>query len=283
MFKLFTKSANGPRPVDLKQTYGCQSSLHAWGAANQVVFEATKESMHIVDSRNPVGDNFKILSVIFDPKLLMNDAVFHFYNEASWRLKTLFRVSRHYAKDAMVRLFKSQILSFVEGATPAIYHACPSTLRPLDDLFQSFLDHIEISPEIAILEYRLAPMCMRRDIAMLGLLHKVSLGIAPKPLMALLGQQPQNLYAQRFVVRPERLHSRQLHDPVEVSHPAIIRRSVFGLIKVYNNLPEDVVAATSCKMLQGKLQQLAQSAANDLMPNWQLIKRIEICFDESWR
>ena len=40
----------------------CQASLHDWGAANQVVFEASKESQHILDARNPLGSNFKILS-----------------------------------------------------------------------------------------------------------------------------------------------------------------------------------------------------------------------------
>ena len=81
-----------------------QQSLHAWCAANQVVFEASKESMHIVDARNPVGNNFKTLSVILDSKLGKQDTVFHFYNEASWRLKTLFRIL---GTDTMVRPFKS--------------------------------------------------------------------------------------------------------------------------------------------------------------------------------
>ena len=97
---------------------------------------------------------------------------------------------------------ESQVLSFVEGATPAIYHACPSTLRPLDELFHSFLDNVEISSAAAILHHRLAPLCMRPDVAKLGLLHKVSLRIAPRLLLNLLGLQPQDLFLASLLIRP---------------------------------------------------------------------------------
>ena len=79
-------------------------------------------------------------------------------------------------------MFKCQILFFLEGATPAVYHAAPSVLKQLDDILSSFLDHIGISEESAILDFNLAPLSMRRDLAMLALLHKVSIGTAPQPI-----------------------------------------------------------------------------------------------------
>ena len=87
----------------------CQQSLHEWGRANQVVFEPSKESFHILDSRHPSGSNFKMLSVPFDPKLQMFDAAIEFAGVAGWRLKTLLRAQRYYEKAALVGLYKSHI------------------------------------------------------------------------------------------------------------------------------------------------------------------------------
>ena len=49
----------------------CQASLHTWGEKNQVLFDASKESKHILHRRRPEGDNFRILGVLWDPKLTM--------------------------------------------------------------------------------------------------------------------------------------------------------------------------------------------------------------------
>jgi hypothetical protein len=75
----------------------------------------------------------------------MHEAVYQFANEASWRLRTLVRTSRFYKTSTLVRLFKCHILSFVEGATPAIYHAAPAILKQLDDVFDVFLEPVGVS------------------------------------------------------------------------------------------------------------------------------------------
>jgi hypothetical protein len=266
-WRLFAGGAGDSRIT--AETQKCQSSLHAWGEANQVVFEATKESLHIVDARHPIGDNFKILSVIYDPRLNMFDAVHHFCSEAGWRLKSLLRTTRYYNNADLVRLFKCNVLSFIEGATPAIYHAAPSILTPLDDLFESFLTHIGISFECALAEFNLAPLSMRRDIAMLGMLHKVSLDAAPNSLCRLFRRRPQNLLNYCASDRPR--HARQLHDPVEFNHPVIIKRSAYGLIRVYNALPGHVLSAKTAKSFQRKLQKLAKEAASANAADWQLM------------
>ena len=96
-------------------------------------------------------------------------------------------------------------------------------------------------------------------------------GIAPQPLMTLLGRRPQNLFSQKVLAHSDGIHSRQLHDFVEVSHPAIIKRSVFGMIRVYSRLPVHVADAKSAKLLQHAPQKLAQEAASAGMPQWQLM------------
>ena len=245
----------------------CQTSLHEWGFANQVVFEASKESHHILDKVAPSGRNFKLLGVTFDPKLAMVDAVQSLSFDAGWRLRTLLRVHRYYDVAAMVRLFKCHILSFLEGTTAAIYHAAPSVLKPLDDLFTHFLSHLGISKEQALLKHNLAPLCMRRDLAMLGLLHKVSLGVAPEPVSKLFVRSPKDLYSHGFRCSRPR-HKHVLHDPIAFDHPAFMKRSIFGLVKVYNSLRPDIVNDSSVSSLQRKLQAAAKQAATAGGANW---------------
>ena len=55
----------------------CKSEVHAWGRADQVSFDAIKESMHILALSGGVIPNFKLLGVQFDAALNMKDAVRH--------------------------------------------------------------------------------------------------------------------------------------------------------------------------------------------------------------
>eukprot|EP00969_Alexandrium_andersonii_P316541 13983638-Alexandrium_andersonii.AAC.1 len=50
----------------------CQSRLYRWGVANGVVFDASKESVHILSSR-ATGPGFYTLGSDFDCKLLMSE------------------------------------------------------------------------------------------------------------------------------------------------------------------------------------------------------------------
>ena len=49
---------------------GAQRELHAWGRANQVVFDRAKNSLHILHRRLGTDGEFKILGVIFQSQLL---------------------------------------------------------------------------------------------------------------------------------------------------------------------------------------------------------------------
>ena len=113
----------------------------------------------------------------------------------------------------------------MEGATPASYHAAPTILKQLDDVFDVFLEHVGISMQAALVDYNLAPLCTRRDLAMLALLHKVSLGLAPKPIGNMFKLRAGTLDCHGFSLGLP-THCRQLHDPVAFNHPPIIKRSV---------------------------------------------------------
>ena len=64
-----------------------------------------------------------------------------------------------------MKLYKSHILSYVEYRTPAVFHACTTVLHPLDRVLQNLFRQINMSDEEALLNFNLAPLSTRRDIA----------------------------------------------------------------------------------------------------------------------
>ena len=89
------------------------------------------------------------------------------------------RSARFFTDSELVNLYKSQLLSYLEYRTAAIYHACDSILAPLYQFQDKFLRELGISAEDALMHFDLAPLQSRRDIAMLGLLHRTALGKGP--------------------------------------------------------------------------------------------------------
>ena len=67
----------------------------------------------------------------------------------------------------------------MESSTAALYHAAPTTLAWIDRVQHRFLKEIGLSELEAVRNFRLAPLNSRRDMAMLGVLHKINLGEAP--------------------------------------------------------------------------------------------------------
>ena len=67
----------------------------------------------------------------------------------------------------MIVLYKSHLLGFLEYRTPAIYHATRAVIGRLDGMQTRFLEKVGISEH-----FKLAPLGVRRDIAMLGLIHR---------------------------------------------------------------------------------------------------------------
>ena len=160
--------------------FRCQAVLHSWGRDNQVTFDAAKESMHILQNGSPSADesyrelweDFKILGVWFDCKLTMRSAVKALAREASRRVTEILRARRSLSADKMITLYKANVLGFIEYRTAAIYHADSWILASVDRVQVRFLDELGISEKQAALQYNLAPLSARRDIAMLGVIFR---------------------------------------------------------------------------------------------------------------
>ena len=167
----------------------------------------------------------------------------------------------------------------MESSTAALYHAAPTNLAWIDRVQHRFLKEIGLSELEAVRNFRLAPLNSRRDMAMLGLLHKINLGEAPLQLQALFqktGLVPESPGRRRLRFwRP--LHSKQLATPVDWASSEVLKRSLFGLVRCYNKLPQKLVDASTVKALQRDLQLGLLHCAELGLNNWQSL------FSSGWK
>ena len=150
--------------------------------------------------------------------------------------------------------YKQQVLSFIEYRSSAIYHATTSVLQQLDKLQDTFLRELGISREAALMDFSLAPLSMRRDIALLGLLHRAAIGEGPTQ------------FREYFKRRPDSL---RLIDLLENKQPSLLmRRSIWRLVRVYNTLGGTPLCDTF-KDFQKHLQDRAKRVvAKQLLLDW---------------
>ena len=232
----------------------CQRELHKWGTANQVAFDAAKESQHVLSTSDPEGSAFKLLGVPFDTELSMANAVSELVSSAGWKLRTLLRTRRFYTDADLVVLYKAHLLSYLEYRTPALYHATRVVISRLDAVQNRFLRDVGVDDVTALVHFHLAPLSTRRDIAMLGLIHRTVRGKGPSQFTDFFRRDPQ--------------HSAKLIDPRASSRSPLIKRSALGLVAVYNLLPHNVVCAKSVSAFQRGLQELIKSFAVTGHPMW---------------
>ena len=129
----------------------------------------------------------------------------------------------------------------MEFQNGAIFYASNYLLQKLDQCQSHFLHELNISEATAFVEHNFAPPTVRRNIGVLGLLHKRVLGKAHPIFQKLLP-----FHADVFgSLRPAE-HSKQLYGhilDVNFQHN-LHERSIFGMVYVYNRLPENVVDCT---------------------------------------
>ena len=150
----------------------------------------------------------------------------------------LLRARHFYPVKKLLLLYKSLVLGFVEYRTPALYHACPSVLEPLDRLQDGLLRDLGLTQEEALEHFGLAPLCTRRDIAMLGLVHRAALGLGPPQFRKFFFPAEQT--TQRNTRSSSRRHHLNLWEPRRDRFLELVRRSALGLVAVYNMLPTEM-------------------------------------------
>ena len=130
-----------------------------------------------------------------------------------------------------------------------------------DRLLSSFLRDIHLIEEVAFLDYNLAPLSLRRDIGVLGFLHKRVFGHCHPALCDFLP----------FDVRHSTWHDKQLQSNLEsviAFHP-MYHRSLWGAILIYNRLFQALFDSATVKDFQKQLTQIARSRCMQSAPDWQ--------------
>jgi len=217
-----------------------------------------QRSFTVLHRHDPYGSNFKLLGAIYDTSLSMQPTFDAIKKNMQWRLRALYKLRKFFTEAKMINLFKTKIWSSVEWCTPCIYHGTKSQLDIIDRAQRRFLRFMGLSEVEAFEKYKLAPLSLRRSIAMLGFIFRCVRGNAPERCCSLFNLSFRiHNYNTR---RQKALHSAQLVDPVGPKSGAVFRRSVYGLIAFWNALPPDVVAVDNVKIFQGMIQDAALDA-----------------------
>ena len=126
-------------------------------------------------------------------------------------------------------------MSYVEYRTAALYYATNTILAPLDEVQRRFLRNLRCTEVEALMEFNLAPLATRRDVAMLGVIHRTVLGKGPSHFRTFFKTAPQR-QTTHWTRRATRTHPRQLEDFRSGAYSELLRRSALGLVAVYNLL-----------------------------------------------
>ena len=260
-------SRNTEDQIILQNLERTQTRVHKWGKLNRVQFEATKEHMHIIHPLLHDGSVFRLLGILFDAGLNMQEDISSITQRCAPKIRVILRTKRFYNNKDLINQFSTHIWSFIEHHTSGIYHATRTQLHSVDRLQSSFLRELDIDARTAFLEYNFGPLQLRRDIAMLGFLHKRVLGLAHEHFSELFpfAAGVVSNYAERFPKHNKQLKS--FSGNFEFRE-MLWRRSVFGLVQIYNKLPQSFIDSHSVHDFQVCLTEFARTRCTENLPDW---------------
>ena len=119
----------------------------------------------------------------------------------------------------------------------------------------------------ALVTHNLAPLSTRRDMAMLGLIHRTVLKLGPPQFNEWFYPCNGNVHSHNTRWQCGR-HDKILHDYVDGDHTMMLQNSVLGLVSVYNGLPQEMVNAKTVSKFQGLLQDRLKTRAVQEMDRW---------------
>lgn len=233
------------------------------------LFSTKKKEFVLIRRHRAIGPDFRLLGIEFDPPLLMHKGVRKIATEAGWRVSALLRPRKFFKVPELMRLYKAHVLSFVESGFIGYFHASDSVLSCLDSVQRRFLRELNLSDEEALLRFRLAPLRLRREIGILGFLHRINLRQTSAQIAELfprIGRRATPMYNFRA-----QFHDKQLLDRVDNYSSSVFRRSIFGMVSCYNALPQQFVEATTVKAFQNQLQKAVTRRVLDKYDGWREI------------
>ena len=263
MFQAFDLST--PLPDVISKLTTCRQRVHKWGGANRVSFDAAKEHLVVIHPREHHGDSFKLLGCMIDVDLKMCTALEQLLSKIRAKSIAILRMRAYYSVPELVNQYKCHVWGLVECHCGAYFHASATLLDRVAQVQRSFLHKLEISESTAFLEFNFAPTELRRNIAILGLLHKRVLGQAHKAFERLLP-----FYSQRFEEPRGFGHNKQLYGHwFEVTrYPSLYCKSIFRMVDIFNNLPQHVVDSKCVTTFQRFLTEIAKKRCREGESLW---------------
>ena len=92
-----------------------------------------------------------MLGITFDTQLKMEKCICEISAQGHSRISMILRCRKFYPCKILLRLYKQFVLSGIEFATPAIYHATEFALGPLEKVQNRMLEELQIGEKEAIL------------------------------------------------------------------------------------------------------------------------------------
>ena len=238
----------------------CRERVHKWGRLNRVAFDATKEHLAILHPYSGEGDDFKLLGCMFDCKLTMRQAIERIMSQVRPKILAILRTKQHYSVKDLIGQFKTHIWGIMAQHTGAIFHSANYLLDKLDNCQTRFLNEIGISEIDAFLEFNFAPLRLRRNIGVLGLLHKRVLGLAHPIFQDLL---PFHDHSQHGASTGN--HTRQLygHALDVVFQSSLYHKSIFSMVHIYNRLPQKTIDKKTVSDFQRDLTFITRASCRE--------------------
>ena len=241
-------------------------------------FDPSKEYLKIIHPRRGLGDDFKMLGTLFDVALSMKPCIEYVLGRVRPKIRALLRLKDFYSLPVMLDQYKSHIWGITEYSNGVIFMAPPCQVRRLDKLQKWYLRELGISDQDAFVTHNFAPPSLRRNIGLLGFLHKRVLEECHPAFCQALPFGPSNIAA--------RYHSNHLDTRCGevISHARLYERSLYAYIRVYNRLPQALADSPSVSCIQARLTHLAKQQAKESNDTWrkcfQDCNEISIMFDD---
>ena len=229
------------------------------------MFDAGKEHLVLIHPLHAQGDPFKLLGLLTDCKLVMNDAVDSILAKVRPKIAAILRTRGHYDTATLIQQFKTHVWGLMECHSGGIFHASTTLLNKIDGTHRRFLRDLGVSEAAAFLEHNFAPPTLRRNIGILGALHKRVLGKSHPMMEKLLP-----FWTDRFGPARAGKHSKQLYGSfLEVqAQYQLYQRSIFGMCCTYNNLAQHVVDVPTVSEFQTLLTKDVRSRCEAGHANW---------------
>ena len=146
-----------------------------------------------------------------------------------------------------------------------MFYAALYILEKIDAVHYHFLGKLEISAEEAFASFNFAPPNLRRDIGILGLLHKRVLGLS-HPIFQTLFPFLRDVGEDGLLAG----HDKQLYSHMKEVHLQmnLFCRSIFAMTYVYNLLSQEIVDCKTISAFQTCLIVHARKLCQEGDPNW---------------